>query len=476
MHNLKHITNSLKCCGFLLAVSVLCYSCKEDPLPVEPEEQGVNGWIHSSMKSKYLWLDEIKEYGQYDATLSPEDFFEKLISNQEKKNSSDGSVYWYSYIEPKQSTSRIQNINGYSYGMEYRLYYSSVANVYHARVLYVIPGSSAHKAGIRRGMWILQVDGQSLTASNYTRLTSGSGASLSIYEADYPTGGSGVESQRTIQISAATPLNDSPILKDTLYNYSGVNVGYLCYTHFSTGPDGFKDKTWDSDLISLFTSFRSKGIDELILDLRYNPGGYVTCAQLLASLIAPEHALGKTFCALTYHESRKKENYSLPFDKSYQGKANINLSRVYVLTTSLTASASEAVINGLRASGIMEVIQIGSLTEGKNLGSQEINSDKQEWILHPIVAKIVNNDGFGEYEDGFQPDENNTHNELRSGTLLKPLGDPNDPLIKRALLLMGLVAPVTQATRSSEINELLEPLDLKPDLPFRISGMRLDPQ
>ena len=84
------------------------------------------------------------------------------------------------------------------------------------------------------------------------------------------------------------------------------------------------------------------------MDLRYNQGGLVTCAQLMTSLLAPADALGKTFCIMEHNEKQSKSDETLLLRKNSEiGNANLDLKRIYVLTGSVTASASEAVINCL---------------------------------------------------------------------------------------------------------------------------------
>ena len=104
-----------------------------------------------------------------------------------------------------------------------------------------------------------------------------------------------------------------------------------------------------------------------MLDLRYNGGGLVTSAQILAELLAPESALGNTFCYFQYNDIQSKTvTYKLE-----GAEQNLNLPRLFVLTSNRTASASEAVINGLRP--YYDVYLLGEQTEGKNVGSITLN-------------------------------------------------------------------------------------------------------
>ena len=80
----------------------------------------------------------------------------------------------------------------------------------------------------------------------------------------------------------------------------------MVYNHFTSGPDGDKDETYNNELRQQFGAFKAEGVEEFVLDLRYNGGGLVTSAQILAELLAPESALGNTFCYLQYNDIQSK--------------------------------------------------------------------------------------------------------------------------------------------------------------------------
>ena len=173
-----------------------------------------------------------------------------------------------------------------------------------------------------------------------------------------------------------------------------------------------------------------------MLDLRYNGGGLVTSAQILAELLAPESALGNTFCYLQYNDIQSK----MVTYKLEGAEQNLNLPRLFVLTSNRTASASEAVINGLRP--YYDVYLLGEQTEGKNVGSITLTNDKYDYELHPIVCRIFNVQDQSEYKDGFssdwEPDEPNS--DYRPIVNHVELGDKeNDVLLKAAIYWLSLI-------------------------------------
>jgi len=173
----------------------------------------------------------------------------------------------------------------------------------------------------------------------------------------------------------------------------------------------------------------------LILDFRYNGGGYVSSAVNLASLIAPAVTTSDIFYKTKYNSFLSQysdfQNVQTPFESKTENLGNIlEGNRVYILTSSRTASASELIINGLKP--YMDVYIIGDVTYGKNVGSipfeDEENSDNPYGIL-PIVTQSFNSLDQSDYTNGFTPDVE----ALESSELLLPLGNVNEILLRTAL-------------------------------------------
>ncbi len=202
---------------------------------------------------------------------------------------------------------------------------------------------------------------------------------------------------------------------------------------------------FDEALNDVFGNFQSAGVNELVLDLRYNPGGSVQTCIYLASMITGSND-GTVFSKeqwnpklMAYWEENNPSRLTDRFTGFIAGGTEINslnLSRVYVLTSSRSASASELLINGL--SPHIEVIHIGDQTRGKNVGSITVydyidnegtKNPDHTYAMQPIVLKIANSENFSDYTDGLEPDI--TLKESFSN--LGELGDPNEPLLQRAL-------------------------------------------
>ena len=194
-------------------------------------------------------------------------------------------------------------------------------------------------------------------------------------------------------------------------------------------------------VVCAFDDFAQQNVTELVLDLRYNGGGFLHIASQLAYQIAGSASQNKLFAGLHYNIKRSQSNYNIPFygfttEPLPRPLSSLNLARVYVLTTGNTCSASEAVMNGLRGIGV-EVIQIGSTTCGKPYGFNATANCGRRY--YNIDFEYVNNQGFSDFGDGFKPA---THGDPLSHLITgcqasddynHELGDPEETLLKTAL-------------------------------------------
>jgi C-terminal processing protease CtpA/Prc len=182
--------------------------------------------------------------------------------------------------------------------------------------------------------------------------------------------------------------------------------------------------------------FKNKGVNEFILDLRYNNGGLLSSAELLCAILAPESALGKIIGYMEYNDKYSPQIYTITLNAGIlRGGVNLNLSTLYVLTSEASASASEFIINCL--SPYMKIVLIGTQTEGKNVGSISYKNDEFNWELHPIVCKIYNSENKSDYANGFTPHyEINENSDVSINSFLA-FGNPDELLLNKALQLIS---------------------------------------
>ncbi|WP_031528278.1 S41 family peptidase [Dyadobacter crusticola] len=412
----------------LLLAGLVFNSCREKNVDPATETQ-TNEWIYANMKYWYYWNDKIPASPDY--SKKPSDFFESLLYRFDANARPDGDRF--SWIQ--ESADELQaSLAGESKttGMEYKLVYfpSGSSNVI-GIVLYVIPDSPADKAGFVRGDIFNSVNDQKLTGSNYSQLLNTEDKkTFSLAKIN----GTTLEETTTKREFAPVVLQEDPVFFDTVFTYGPNKIGYVVYHQFIPQPYKTTNGQYDKKLDNIFASFRQNNVNALIVDLRYNPGGYVSSATSLASLIV-KGTSNDIFYYKEYNDqvtetNRKKFGESYFYDKFISKNQNIggNLNNLVFLVSSRSASASELLINGLKP--YMNVTLVGTKTVGKNVGSVTLTGEDKgiKWGLQPIVSKSLNRDKKSDYHTGFVPDI-----AASEGNILFPYGDPRDPLLGEAL-------------------------------------------
>ena len=256
------------------------------------------------------------------------------------------------------------------------------------RVRLTEPNSSAGAAGIKRGWRIIKVNqNTNINTSNIPFLIdniyNATAANITFVKPD----GSSVD-----VALAATKYPLKQVYMDTIYNTSNGKAGYLVYNSFLGNQNQIA-----AEFARVFNKFSSAGVTNLIVDLRYNGGGYVNLQEELANYIVNGSANGNVMMKQMYNAAHVAENSTSNFKK--QGALNIN--KVYFIVSRSTASASELLINNLKP--YMDVKIVGpSNTHGKPVGYFPIAVG--EWYVFPISFKTVNKNGEGNYYAGFTPD------------------------------------------------------------------------
>jgi carboxyl-terminal processing protease len=395
------------------------------------ENETVDNWILENMREYYYWNDKIP--ASPDLTLVPSDFFDSILYAYDATARPDGDRF--SWIE-ENADDLSASLSGESTttGMEFTLYLRAQGSTdVIAQVLYVLPNSPAAAAGFKRGDIISKVNGQTITTSNYVSLLYSGATTFSFGLAQIQN--SALVDTDLARSVTATSFQANPVFMDSVYTVGGKTVGYLVYNQFVPAPNNSNGSEYDDEVDAIFSNFKAKGVNELVLDLRYNPGGYTSSSANLASLIGKGIDNSKVYFREEWNSTLTpylKQEYGDEFflQRFVAKSQNIgsNLQRVFVLTTEGTASASELIINGLRP--YMTVTTIGTTTYGKNVGSITIvdDSGKIKWGMQPIVFKSFNSLGQSDYSTGFTPNV-----EVEEPLNLLPLGDVNEAMLNEAL-------------------------------------------
>ena len=346
----------------------------EDPVDVlggvEPTTYYANLFAFNNMKAYYLWADEMA--AEMDTWKYGDNPVEKVKACRYNANSQQVDK-WTSLMEDCSSFESSVTGNGKSFGFDFIL--TATGDHVNMVVTYVYAHSPAAEAGLKRGDVANTFDGTELTRSNYASVLT-----EKIY--DFPgTLQMGMLEGRTITMTAVQMYSDPVNVVRTL-DVGGKKVGYLHFSNFTLDAC--------EDLVSAFRSFKANGIEELVVDLRYNSGGYVTTATVLGSMIAPVSVVSSeaVFNKDVYNsnltptmESEAETHFAKSFTLTLSGgkktlntlEANPDLKRVWFIVTGQTASASESLICGLAP--YMDVVLVGSNTYGKFCGGYLIKAE-----------------------------------------------------------------------------------------------------
>jgi len=438
MKNYKSLT-------LLCLVALLTLSCFEDIDDVAAESSDVKDFVWKGMNIFYLYKDEVPNLAndrfssnaEYTAFLneaeSPKALFESLIYQPETVD----RFSWFieDYIVQEQAFQG----NTLTNGMEFGLFAAPNSNTEGIGVIrLVLPDGPADNQGLKRGDIFYGIDGNRLTNANINALLSQDTYTLNLGfyndKGTIDTADDSVDPLDQDVTITKIQYTENPVFTSKIFNVGGENVGYLMYNGFTVGSD--------AELNSVFGDFKSNNVQHLILDLRYNPGGRVSVATSLVSMITGQYT-GDVFQRLIFNSTLQGENIDYTFNDALSNGEAINslgLSKMYVLATGRSASASEGLINGLTPY-MSDVIHIGSNTVGKTQASRTLydSPDFQKAganpshtnAMQPVIANGVNKNNEAVPGTGLPPSIGYEYDEnpLNYGVL----GDPEEPMLALAL-------------------------------------------
>lgn len=345
------------------------------------QRSDVNSQIFCALQRDYLWYRDLPASINPDSYSTPSALLQAVVAPQDR----------YSFILTNQEyQDRFINATFFGYG------FSSVRadNNSALHISFVYDNGSAGQNGLRRGDKIIAIEGVSM-AEWLSRLDAGTATNDDIYGPNQ----AGVMRQFVWRKPDGTErsanLIKSEVTTNTVLHRSvavdgNKRIGYLVFNSFI--------ELSETELEQAFAFFAAEGVNELVLDLRYNGGGLIRVANQLSTQIAQNAVRDKVFVKYQYNDKNTAKNVTTLFALG-AGRTVLNLNRVFVLTTSSSCSSSELVINSL--SPFIDVVQIGDKTCGKPVGQQP--DVIGNYVLFAINFQTVNALGQGEYFSGLQP-------------------------------------------------------------------------
>jgi carboxyl-terminal processing protease len=408
-------------------------------------------WVRAWIDETYLWFDEVPTTLLAQDYATPVSYFSVLKTPKLTASGKPKDRFHFT-ANTEQARALVQNGADIGYGMQLAFIGASVPR--DIRVAFTEPGSPAALAAVARGDRLIEIDGLDVV----------NGMDVDAFNAAIAPQRAGEQhsfklrandgTERTLTLASASITRD-PVPTLNAFNINGgKRVGYMLFNGHMASAE-----YW---LTSTMELFQSIGITDLVIDMRYNGGGYLDIASQLAYMVSSSAATqGKTFERLQYNRKNPfqltpeqtivpfypialgfSEDAGLPLPAGYP-LPQLGLSRVTVLSGPDTCSASESVVNSLRGIGIT-VDLVGGGTCGKPYGFTP--QDNCGTSYYAIQFQGVNDKGFGDYGDGFAPTcavvDDFTHE----------LGDPKEARLAVALhLLGGGVCPTPPSASKADI-------------------------
>src|ERR1700733_13543121 len=374
-----------------------------------PDVQGTstdeNNYLRSWTHQLYLWFDQVPDLDPSQYTTV--DYFPLLKTSAITPSGAPVDKFHFTYATATWEALSVQGVEA-GYGVNFEVVAATPPRT--IVVTSVDPNATGQAATLERGGLVQSIDGVDINADDTASIatlnaglqpaTVGESHTFTVLDL-------GASTPRTVTLTAAD-VTETPVPLATTLTSNGAKVGYILFNdHIATA---------ESELINAFTTLQQQGVSDLVLDIRYNGGGYLDIASEVAFMIAgTNQTSGHTFDLQQFNSLYPTTNpvtgdaitptlfhaTSQCFSvASGQPLPALNLTRVFVLTGAETCSASEAIMNGLRGVNV-QVIQVGSTTCGKPYGFYP--QDNCGTTYFSIEFRGVNAQGFGNYPDGFSP-------------------------------------------------------------------------
>ena len=350
--------------------------------PVSCTNTGQKDFVLTAMQDWYLWNDLLPNNVNVDDYATPEDLLAYLTTF----SPDDGTgqpIDVFSFINSAEADAQFFGEGTFEgFGFSWRFVAAD-----DVRLSRVFSGSPAAMGGLARGQRIVALDGRTVAE---IEAAEGMNAAFDADPLEFTMRETDGVTEFTVTIAKDIVTID-PVPQSRIIDAgAGHMVGYLELSTFIS--------TADPALDTVFAQFNAAGVNDVIIDLRYNGGGLVSTAELLGDFFGGDVAENLIFSKTNFNADRAADNNAVEF---FDRLANsVSLSRLVVIATRGTASASELVTNGMEPH--VEVTIVGDRTFGKPVG--QVGFEFCEKILRPTAFQTVNADDFGDYFDGLPVD------------------------------------------------------------------------
>lgn len=417
---------------FIISALVFLSACKKDESVnvennnINLEESRIRSEIYRYMLTVYLWNNQISHYIDTTFNIDPETFFYALTYPELDR---------WSFITSKMEYELLEK--GLYFGHGIMFAYDEYGDL---RVAYVLKNTKAYTSGIRRGWKVTKIN--NLTSPSYEQLNKIVGESF--YKVNNYFEFLDNDNQlKTIYLEKEL-ITINPILLSTCIPHNGKKIGYLALVNFM--GNNIKEQLDD-----IFNDFNFQAIDELVIDLRYNVGGDLEASQHLASLIIGKILQYSLFLKFNVNSHLSTYYPGIVNDMLIQNLPNSlvkPIERIFVITSGLTAAASEAFIKGIEP--FITTHLIGTRTQGKPVVLLPIELKSGDYAIFPVVFtwENINDQSCGYTGIGVNCQE--------FDDLTHDFGDPEELCLKQALHFISTGSYLSQKKRALGSNAKYE--------------------
>jgi carboxyl-terminal processing protease len=382
------------------------------------EEYIVNSEIYKMMKDIYLWYEYIPEVniGSFE---TPYELIEYIRYKPLDK---------WSYVMTKDEYLQYFE-EGEMIGHGFLLGIDSSGRI---RISFLYKSTEAFEKGIRRGWIVDKVNDVVITQYNFSELIGPREIGIR-NKFEFIN----LEGKNVIIYLIKKVLDITPVLHHEIISSNNKHIGYIVFQDFIDAAI--------SEIDNVFTEFKSKNIDELIVDLRYNSGGNISVAEYISGWIAGNSYSNSAFVKFIHNNKHPELDtvVNIPYNES-----GFVLERIFFIGTNSTASASELLINGLKP--YMEVILIGNNTHGKPVGMYALTFEDYNYAVLPVCFKFTNGNDAGDFYDGLVPDS------YAEDDITRNFGDPGEECLEETLNIIETGIPSIHRKKVAKGTYLLE--------------------
>lgn len=403
---------------FAIAIGILSIlfatSCESDrpetgggETPIPTNE--VSKWIYDTFQAGYLWNIPT----DVDNNLGPKEYLAKI------RNSTD-------YVSMIWETADQTVTTAYDIGFEYAINHYTIDNTVYYVIYYIKPNTSAATSGLKRGYLITQVNGTAPKTVDEAKILMSdaikTGDEITL-TAMIPNGERALTFKVTPQV-----ISENPVYFSQTSTVNGNKVGYILYNQFNS--------SYNKDIIQKLQEFYNNNINYLILDLRYNSGGFTSTAVAIASAVAKNASTSDTFIL---HKRRDDlndipQNFMDNIDGISIPKLGDKLTKLYIITGESTGATSETFINSLKAYWGSDLVVVGYKTQGEGYISSQGPIQKNEWSMIYAYSFMADKNGKYDYQSGITPDVNISEvNESNVSTILGDFGTEKEAVYAKAI-------------------------------------------